>query len=84
MDSGNFVADLYPRDGVPAMVFPADTGKRKENGTDTGGFDWYALAASVIAFIGLQYFKWEMIPVILGSACVGCLWEFSLSWEIKY
>ena len=24
---------------------------------DTGGFDWYALAASVIAFIGLQRFK---------------------------
>ena len=42
---------------------------------DTGGFDWYALAASVIAFIGLQHFKWEMIPVILGSAGVGCLWK---------
>ena len=42
---------------------------------DTGGFDWYALAASVIAFIGLQRFKWEMIPVIAGSAGAGYIWK---------
>ena len=61
------------------MVFPADTGKRKENGIDAGGFDWYAVAASAVAFIGMQHFKWEMIPVILGSAGVGCLWQFFFS-----
>jgi chromate transporter len=42
---------------------------------ETGGFDWYALAASVIAFIGLQFFKWEMIPVIAGSAGAGYVWK---------
>jgi chromate transporter len=42
---------------------------------DAGGFDWYALAASVIAFIGMQHFKWEMIPVILGSAAAGYFWK---------
>jgi chromate transporter len=42
---------------------------------DTGGFDWYALVASVIAFIGLQRFKWDMIPVILGSAGAGYIWK---------
>jgi chromate transporter len=42
---------------------------------DTGGFDWYALAASVIAFIGLQRFKWNMIPVIFGSAVFGYIWK---------
>jgi len=41
---------------------------------DRGGFDWYALAAAVIAFIGMQRFKWGMIPVIIGSAAVGYIW----------
>jgi chromate transporter len=39
------------------------------------GFDWYALAASVIAFVGMLRFKWGMIPVIIGSAAAGFLWK---------
>jgi len=42
---------------------------------DTGGFDWYALAASIIAFIGMQRFKWGMVPVIIGSAAAGYVWQ---------
>ncbi len=38
-------------------------------------FDWYALAASVIVFIGLIRFKWGMIPVIIGSAMAGYAWK---------
>ncbi|MBZ0154791.1 MAG: chromate efflux transporter [Alphaproteobacteria bacterium] len=38
---------------------------------DTGGFDWFALAVSVTAFAGLQFFKWPMIPVIIASAFLG-------------
>jgi chromate transporter len=41
---------------------------------DRGGFDWYALAAAVVAFMGMQYFKWGMIPVIIGSAAAGYIW----------
>jgi chromate transporter len=41
---------------------------------DRGGFDWYALAAAVVAFIGMQRFKWGMVPVIAGSAAAGYLW----------
>ena len=41
---------------------------------DKGGFDWYALAAAVIAFVGMQRFKWGMIPVIIGSAAAGYGW----------
>jgi len=41
---------------------------------DAGGFDWYALAAAVIAFIGMQRFKWGMVPVIVGSAAAGYVW----------
>jgi chromate transporter len=42
---------------------------------DTGGFDWYALAASVLAFVGMQLFKWGMVPVIVGSAVAGYAWK---------
>jgi chromate transporter len=42
---------------------------------DTGGFDWYALAASLVAFIGMQRFKWGMVSVIIGSAAAGFAWK---------
>jgi hypothetical protein len=42
---------------------------------DTGGFDWYALAASAVAFIGMQRFKWGMVPVIVGFAAAGFIWK---------
>jgi chromate transporter len=42
---------------------------------DTGGFDGYALAASLVAFVGMQRFKWEMVPVIVGSAAAGYVWK---------
>ncbi len=43
---------------------------------DAGGFDWFALALSAGAFIGLQFGKWPMIPVIAGSAFAGLAWKF--------
>jgi len=39
------------------------------------GFDWYALCASVVAFVGMVRFKWGMIPVIIGSALAGYIWK---------
>lgn len=39
------------------------------------GFDWYALAAAVVAFIGMLRLKWGMIPVIFGSALAGFAWK---------
>jgi len=42
---------------------------------DTGGFEWYAFAASIVAFTGMTRFKWGMIPVIAGSAFAGFVWE---------
>lgn len=42
------------------------------------GFDWYALAASVVAFIGMIRFKWGMIPVITASALAGYIWKMFL------
>jgi chromate transporter len=43
-----------------------------------GGFDWYALSASLAAFVGMIYFKWGMIPVIIGSALAGFIWKTML------
>ncbi len=45
---------------------------------DKGGFDWYALIASVGAFIGMQRFKWGMIPVIIGSSATGFVWTMAV------
>jgi len=39
------------------------------------GFDWYALAAAMIAFAGMLRLKWGMIPVIIGSALAGYAWK---------
>ena len=39
------------------------------------GFDWYALSASLVAFVGMIRFKWGMIPVIIGSALAGYIWK---------
>jgi chromate transporter len=42
---------------------------------ETGGFEWYALVASIVAFIGMTRLKWGMIPVIIGSALAGFIWK---------
>jgi chromate transporter len=42
---------------------------------DTGGFDWYALIASIVAFAGMQRLKWGMVPVIASSAAAGLAWK---------
>jgi len=42
---------------------------------ESGGFEWFTLAAAFIAFFGMQYGKWPMIPVIIGSALVGLIWK---------
>lgn len=42
---------------------------------ETGGFEWFTLAAALAAFFGMQYRKWPMIPVIIGSALAGFLWK---------
>jgi chromate transporter len=39
------------------------------------GFDWYALAAIAVAFVGMLRFKWGMITVIIVSAVAGYIWR---------
>jgi chromate transporter len=39
-------------------------------------FDWFALAAAAAAFVGMQRWKWGMIPVIVASALAGGAWRW--------
>lgn len=45
---------------------------------ETGVFDWFALAISLTAFAGMQFFKWPIIPVIIGSAFAGFVWKYAI------
>ncbi|MEQ1854237.1 MAG: chromate efflux transporter [Chthoniobacteraceae bacterium] len=35
--------------------------------------DWFAVAVSVVAFAGLQWWKWDVIPVVCGAGLLGML-----------
>jgi chromate transporter len=36
--------------------------------------DWFALSVSVIAFVGMLRWKWNIIPVVLGSGLLGLIY----------
>jgi chromate transporter len=38
--------------------------------------DWFALVVSMVAFTGMLKWKWNVIPVVLGSGVAGLLWRF--------
>jgi len=40
-----------------------------------GTVDWFALALAAIAFIGMLRWKWEIIPVVLGSGMLGLVYK---------
>ena len=44
-----------------------------------GRLDWFALALSSIAFIGMMKWKWDVIPVVLGSGLLGLVYRFLMS-----
>jgi chromate transporter len=37
--------------------------------------DWFALVVSVIAFVGLWRWKWNVVPVVLGAGVLGLAWK---------
>jgi hypothetical protein len=37
--------------------------------------DWFALVLAVIALIGMLRWKWNIIPVVLGSGVAGLRWR---------
>lgn len=39
--------------------------------------DWFALILSVIAFIGLLKWKWNVVPVVIGSGLAGMIYQLA-------
>ena len=37
--------------------------------------NWFAVVVSVVAFIGMARWKWDIIPVVLGAGIVGILYR---------
>ena len=43
-----------------------------------GSLDWFALAISVVAFIGMMRWKWDVVAVVIASGLVGLTYKFIL------
>lgn len=41
-----------------------------------GRFDWFALLIAVVCFVGILRWKWNVIPVVIGSGLAGWLVRF--------
>ena len=39
------------------------------------GIDWFALGVTVISFLALEKFKWDIIPVVAGAAALGLMYQ---------
>jgi len=37
--------------------------------------DWFALAISLVTFVGMWRWKWDVIPVVVGSGIAGLLYH---------
>lgn len=44
-----------------------------------GGFEWFSLFISLVAFVGMWRWSWGIIPVVLGSGCIGILYKWLLT-----
>ena len=40
--------------------------------------DWFALVLSAVAFIGMLRWKWDVIPVVIGSGLLGLIYKVGL------
>jgi chromate transporter len=40
------------------------------------GVDWFAVVVSAVAFIGMLRWKWDVVPIVLGSGLLGLLFKF--------
>lgn len=42
-----------------------------------GNVDWFALVVCAVAFIGMLRWKWDIVPVVLGSGLVGLIYTLA-------
>jgi chromate transporter len=45
---------------------------------EAGPVDWFAVVVCVVAFIGMLKWKWDVIPVVIGSGLAGLLYRLVL------
>jgi chromate transporter len=45
----------------------------------TGNVDWFAVMICTIAFVGMLRWKWNIIPVVLGSGMLGLLFKLAVA-----
>ncbi len=43
---------------------------------DGKNIDWFSLTIAAVAFLGMLKWKWDIIPVVIGSALLGLMWNF--------
>ena len=43
------------------------------------GVDWFALAISLVAFVGMIRWRWDIIPVVLGAGALGLVYQLGMS-----
>jgi chromate transporter len=48
------------------VIFPA-----------TGNVDWFAFTVCAIAFVGMLRWKWNIVPVVLGSGLLGLIYTLA-------
>ena len=51
------------------VIFPA-----------SGKIDWFAVIVCAVAFAGMLRWKWDIVPVVLGSGLLGLAYKFILAW----
>src|SRR6266446_1069178 len=44
-----------------------------------GAIDWFAVFICTVAFVGMLRWKWDIIPVVLGSGLLGLIYQFTLA-----
>ncbi|PYK38717.1 MAG: hypothetical protein DME60_10760 [Verrucomicrobia bacterium] len=43
----------------------------------TGHVDWFAIIICAIAFVGMLRWKWDIVPVVLGSGLIGLIYTLA-------
>jgi chromate transporter len=43
----------------------------------TGNVDWFAVVVCVISFVGILRWRWNIVPVVLGSGLVGLIYALA-------
>ena len=43
----------------------------------TGNVDWFALVVCAVVFFGMLRWKWNIVPVVLGSGLIGLIYALA-------